>query len=339
MKGTLEGYLILWADPAVVEATSTSDFSASDLMCAEHPVTLYLEPPPSDADRLRPLVRAMLYQFSRTLMENLEADNRGRKKNHRLLLLLDEFPTLGKLAFMSDNLRQMSGYGIKAHLIVQSFSDIAAAYGPHNTIIDNCYVVVAFAAADTASAKRISDMVGTVTELRSSFSKRRAAPFAWNSRTESRGEQVRPLLTPAEVRELPEDRQLVLLNGRVPFRTLKVRYFEDPAFTGRVFPPPPAEAEADTPGWRLPAGEWTGLRALDVLPAGGADEEEESPERWASLLDEPEPPVDDEDPDAGLEASAFPASHAAAGAPQPAPPVPPVIASPGPRRDTRVLDI
>lgn len=341
VKGTLEGYLILWADPAVVEATATSDFAASDLMCAGHPVTLYLEPPPSDADRLRPLVRAMLYQFSRTLMENLEADNRGRKKNHRLLLLLDEFPTLGKLAFMSDNLRQMSGYGIKAHLIVQSFSDIAAAYGQHNTIIDNCYVVVAFAAADTASAKRISDMVGTVTELRSSFSKRRAAPFAWNSRTESRGEQVRPLLTPAEVRELPEDRQLVLLNGRVPFRTLKVRYFEDPAFKGRVLPPPSVEDGPDAPGWRMPAGEWTGLRALDVLPPGGVDEEEESAERWALLLDEPDPPVADEEPDAGVEEPlvAPPAPVAVAEASRPASAASPVPTVAGARRDTRALDI
>ena len=240
VKGSIEGHLILWADPAIVEATSTSDFCASDLMTSERPVSLYIEAPPSDAARLRPLVRALLYQLTRANMENLETDGRGRPKRHKLLLLLDEFPTLGKLAFMSDNLRQMAGYGIKAHLIVQSFSDIAEAYGPNNTIVDNCYVVVAFAAADTVSAKRISDMVGTVVEHRRSFNQKRLAPFSWSSRTESKSEQVRPLLTPAEVRELPPDRQLVLLNGFNPFQTQKVTYYNDRAFMPRLLDPPDA---------------------------------------------------------------------------------------------------
>ena len=153
VRGTMEGYLILWADPEVVAATSASDFCASDLMVGEHPLTLYIEPPPSDADRLRPLIRAMLYQISRCLMQELETDNRGRAKRHKLLLQLDEFPTLGKLPFIADNLRQMAGYGLKAHLIVQSFSDIAEAYGRDNTILDNCHVVVAFASADIQSAR------------------------------------------------------------------------------------------------------------------------------------------------------------------------------------------
>ena len=275
VKGTVEGHLVLWADPMVVEATSSSDFCASDLMTAESPVTLYIEPPPSDSARLRPLVRAMLMQLSRTNMENLDTDNRGRPKKHKLLMLLDEFPTLGKLAFMSDNLRQMAGYGIKAHLIVQSFSDIAEAYGPHNTIVDNCYVVVAFAAADTASAKRISDMLGTVVEHRRSFNQRRLAPFAWNSRTESKSEQVRPLLTPAEVRELPADRQLVLLNGFDPFRTQKVTYYNDPAFTPRLLSPPGPEDPIDTPSPGLADLEWAGVRAHDVLPAEGDDQDEQ----------------------------------------------------------------
>jgi len=43
-------------------------------------------------------------------------------------------------------------------IIVQSFKDIVEAYGPHNTIIDNCHVIVAFATADSDTAKRISDM-------------------------------------------------------------------------------------------------------------------------------------------------------------------------------------
>ena len=273
VKGTVEGYLILWADPEVVRATAESDFSASDLMCVDSPVSLYIEPPPSDADRLRPLIRAVLYQLSRTLMQELETDNRGRKKHHQLLLLLDEFPTLGKLPFFSDNLRQMAGYGLKAHLVVQSFADIAEAYGPHNSIIDNCHVVVAFAAADPSTAKRVSEMTGQVVELRRSFSGRRLAPLDVKSRTSSQSEQVRPLLHPGEVRELDQEDQLVFVTGHPPLRTRKIRYWKDPVFGPRLIPPPGPDDPTDLPPDSVVSLDWTGVRALDVLPPEDPDAE------------------------------------------------------------------
>ena len=314
VKGTAEGYLILWADESIVAATAVSDFCASDLMVGKHPLTVYLEPPPSDADRLRPLMRAMLYQISRTLMENLEHDNRSRPKNHKLLLMLDEFPTLGRLPFIADNLRQMAGYGIKAHLIVQSFQDIADAYGVHNTIIDNCHIVVAFASADTVSAKRISEMTGVVTERRSAYSKRRLSPFDFRGRTESVSEHVRPLLTPGEVRELPADRQLVFVNGVTPLLTHKVRYYDDPHFVPRLIPAPtPAPAPGNDNGLSgnhskdsggdsggggdLPldsavSQDWIGCRAYDVVPLNaGADEAMSMPmsdRGGPEIVDEPE---------------------------------------------------
>jgi type IV secretory pathway TraG/TraD family ATPase VirD4 len=39
-------------------------------MCHERPVTLYLQPPPSDITRLMPLMRLVLNQITRTLMES-----------------------------------------------------------------------------------------------------------------------------------------------------------------------------------------------------------------------------------------------------------------------------
>jgi type IV secretion system protein VirD4 len=149
--GTAAAYLTLWADPLVASNTATSDFRLSDLVCSDRPMTLYLQPPPSDAPRLRPLVRLMINQVCRALMEHLDRDNSGRPKKHRLLLSLDEFPTLGRLDFFTMNLRQMAGYGIKAHLIVQSFNDIIEQYGVNNTILDNCHILTAFAAADSRS--------------------------------------------------------------------------------------------------------------------------------------------------------------------------------------------
>lgn len=249
VRGTAEAYLTLWADELVCEMTSRSDFALGDLVCADRPVTLYVQPPPSDADRLRPLIRLILNQIGRALMEQRTSDSRSRPKKHRLLLLLDEFPTLGKLEFFSMNLRQMAGYGLKAHLIVQSFNDIAEAYGPHNTIIDNCHVLVCFASADTVTQQRISQMTGEAVEYRDSYSGPRSSLGAGH-RNVSSAEHVRPLLTPGQVRTLPYDQQLVFVTGFRPFRTEKLRYYDERAFTRRVLAPPKQPSTA----LRRPAG-------------------------------------------------------------------------------------
>lgn len=70
VKATAESFFGLFADPIVAEKTSTSDFRIADLMCGERPVTLYLQPPPSDVERLTPLMRLVLNQIARGLMES-----------------------------------------------------------------------------------------------------------------------------------------------------------------------------------------------------------------------------------------------------------------------------
>ena len=257
VRGTAAAYLTLWADEVVASTTASSDFRLSDLACADHPVTLYLQPPPSDAPRLRPLVRLLVNQACRALMEHLGHDSQGRPKRHRLLLLLDEFPTLGRLDFFTMNLRQMAGYGIKAHLIVQSFNDIVEAYGPSNTIIDNCHVLTAFASADTATCQRVSQMTGTVTEYRESYSEPRRR-WGLGPRTVSLSEQVRPLLSPGDVRELSADEQLVFVTGFKPMRTAKLRYFSDRRLSARLLPAPDQAGRVDAPGKIV--SDWRGER-------------------------------------------------------------------------------
>src|SRR5215831_19331003 len=86
---------------AQVEATGAAwldrqcDWRISDLVDQDRPTTLYLVIPPSDISRTKPLVRLVLNQIGRRLTEKLDAGGR----RHRLLLMLDEFPALGRLDF------------------------------------------------------------------------------------------------------------------------------------------------------------------------------------------------------------------------------------------------
>lgn len=250
---TALSFLSLYRDPVVAAATSVSDFAIADLVEGERPLSLFLAVPPSDLSRTRPLMRLILNQIGRRLTEELPPPGR-----RQVLLMLDEFPALGRLDFFETSLSFMAGYGLRAFLIAQSLNQVEKAYGPANAILDNCHVRVAFATNDERTARRISDALGTKTELRAmkNFAGHRLAP--WLSHTMvSRQETARQLLTPGEVMQLPAHQELVLVSGAPPVRARKLRYYADQNFTDRLLPPPHGGQD----GRPAPSGPWSGLRA------------------------------------------------------------------------------
>ncbi len=233
---TAMSFLGLYRDPVVAIVTSRCDWRIADLANAEQPTSLYLVVPPSDINRTKPLIRVILNQIGRRLTENLQAN-----KCNRLLLMLDEFPALGRLDFFETALAFMAGYGMKAFLIAQSLNQIEKAYGPNNSILDNCHVRVSFATNDERTAKRISDALGTATELRAmkNYAGHRLSPWLGHIMV-SRSETPRPLLTPGEIMQLPPHEQILMIAGQLPIRSRKAKYFEDRRFTERILPPPSA---------------------------------------------------------------------------------------------------
>ena len=233
---TAMSFLSLYRDPVVAEVTSKCDWRISDLVKAEKPVSLYLVVPPSDISRTKPLVRLILNQIGRRLTETLETTKSS--KRHKVLFMLDEFPALGRLDFFESALAFMAGYGLRAFLIAQSLNQIEKAYGPNNAILDNCHVRVVFATNDERTAKRVSDAIGSTTEMRAmrNYAGHRLAPWLAHVMV-SRQETARQLITPGEVMQLPVNRELILLAGFSPIKALKIRYFSDRNFTDRVLPP------------------------------------------------------------------------------------------------------
>lgn len=71
VKSTATSFLEIYRDPLMAANTSTSDFTISDLMCAERPVSLYLVVPTSDIERTRPVIRLLLNVIGRRLTEHL----------------------------------------------------------------------------------------------------------------------------------------------------------------------------------------------------------------------------------------------------------------------------
>ena len=266
-------------------------------MNADAPASLYLVVPPSDLARTRPIVRLILNQIGRRLTESMQVGAKNAYR-HRLLLLLDEFPSLGRLEFFETALAFIAGYGLKAVLIAQSLNQLEKAYGPHNSILDNCHIRLAYAANDDRTARRISDLLGQATEKRLQKSYSGSGLFLTH-RSESEHEYGRPLLTPAEVNQLPQDDGILLVGGLLPYRARKVRYFLDPRFKGRGGLPPPdrPDEQARELLARAPS-EWLdgACVAGDAAPCPSPS----APPDAAGTPTEPEPHVALDEPEASL---------------------------------------
>ncbi len=309
---TALSFLTLYRDPVVQQVTSKSDFSLMDLIRSDKPVSLYLVVPPSDLSRTKPLMRLILNQIGRRLTEKLPED----KNRNQLLLMLDEFPALGRLDFFETALAFMAGYGIRAFLIAQSLNQISKAYGENNSILDNCHVRVAFATNDERTAKRISDSLGSATELRSqrNYAGHRLSPWLGHVMV-SRQETARQLLTPGEVMQLPTTQELIQIAGLPPIRARKLRYYEDQNFTTRILSPAPTliivaisqtgsdweDQEADPDGRLLAPetendGDMSGDAALEHIPE--LMPEPDLSEEPIDIFEVIDPDVDDTDVEA-----------------------------------------
>ncbi len=147
---------------------------------------------------------------------------------------------------------------------------------------------VSFASNDERTAKRISDALGTATEMRAmkNYAGHRLSPWLGHLMV-SRTETSRPLLTPGEVMQLPSHEEIVLVGGISPIRGSKARYYEDRRLMERVLPPPtPAPPDPS----RKPTDDWTGLPPIPAPPPRRAQAGKAEP---ALAPDQPDGQADD----------------------------------------------
>ncbi len=250
---TAKSYLSLYRDPVVSENTATSDFRIRDLMHGPAPVTLYLVTQPADKDRLRPLVRILVNMTLRLLADRIGFEA-GRPKplyKHRLLLMLDEFTAMKRLAILQEALAYIAGYGMKAYLICQDIEQLKSqseGYGRDETITSNCHVQVAFPPNRLETAEHLSRLTGTTTVKHEQVT-RSGGLLGHRSRTTQWVQ--RPLLTADECLRLPgpiKDDQgqiteagdmLVFTAGSPAIYGKQPLYFQDRIFRARAAVPPP----------------------------------------------------------------------------------------------------
>jgi type IV secretion system protein VirD4 len=221
ISSTLRRSLVLWGDRNIIENTSTSDFDLG-IFNRPEPVTLYVCVPYSDLHRLAPWVRILLASLVRRITRH-----RNVEAAPPLDLYLDEFASLGQVKVIHKILSFLRGYGVRTHIVIQSYDDLVRLYGQGENI-SACQIHVVAATQSLSSRRFISDLAGeaTVRWERQSHSGGRMQPLhPRENRTPM--ETRRPLITQGEVGTLGPDEILIAKTGMPLIRARKQFYFKD----------------------------------------------------------------------------------------------------------------
>ena len=200
---TAQRFFSLYSDPLVAENTEKSDFSISQLMNMDKPCSLFMVVQPEDKDDLRPLVRLMINRILKMLASGMEFEGGSSVNsfNHRLLCMIDEMPTLGKLDILQEALGYCAGYGLKFLMVVQDITQLKDKYGDKESIRANCQIQMYFATSNEETAKEMSAAFDTTTRIKENISISENGGKI--SKSKSIQEISRPLLTVGECMNLP----------------------------------------------------------------------------------------------------------------------------------------
>jgi type IV secretion system protein VirD4 len=223
---TLDGALQLWQSPLVDIATSASDVDFNTFRVT--PQSLYLVSNNSDLRKLRSLFK-LVFQTLITV-NSMKTRQEDPTLKTPLLLLMDEFLSLGKMPHIVHAMSYVRGYGIRLAPVLQSPSQLVSVYGQADTdaFLENTDVRIVFR-PKAESAKRISEMLGTETVKQKSFSKSRGSSKSVNT-----SDQSRALLLPQELRELGDEKCVIFVEKEKPIFADKIRYYQEKYFTKRL---------------------------------------------------------------------------------------------------------
>ena len=279
-----KSYLALYRDPLVAHNVSASEFKIRDLMHHASPVSLYLVTKPNEKARLRPLIRVFVAMALRLLTDTIAVHretvppsgfmgllerlgvraappqlNTKAAYTHRLLGMLDEFPSLGKLEIFQESLAFMAGYGLKFYLICQDINQLRSretGYGADEAISSNCHIQNAFPPNRLETAEHLSRLTGQTTVIQDKLTVSRRRMSMWQAQESRTHHEVqRPLLTPDECLRMPGPKKdvqgqimeagdmVIYVAGYPAIYGRQPLFFQDPIFAARAAIAPPAVSD------------------------------------------------------------------------------------------------
>jgi len=300
IRKTFTSRLDLFANPLLDRATSRNDFDLRDLR--KRPMSIYLAINPGDLHLLQALLNLFIEQALNLQTRELPEHNPALKL--QVAFILDELAAAGRIPILAQGVAYLPGYNVRLMLVIQAFSQLREIYGQQNaeTMMKSLAARIVYAPKDVAEATEISNELGFTTVKVHTHSRpvlTVADSKGQRHRSVSVSEQKRPLLLPQEVKELGKNKEILFYEGVRPILARKNRYYSDPVFRKRLFPPPRSAVPAGIKAKRPVAPQHpltpnpATSPANEILEGSVARAEPlkgESPGREEAVIETPPPP-------------------------------------------------
>lgn len=230
VTSTANSSLELWANPLIDTTTATSDFNLHKFKISPH--TCYVGLTPDNITRLKPLMSMFYQQCAAFFTAHMPRPD----EKFGVLLLMDEFPTLGKMEQFLAGIAYFRGYRVRLFLIIQDTEQLKGIYEESgmNSFLSNSTYRITFAANNMETANLISQLLGNKTADQISYNKPKYLDLNPGARSLHISHTQRALLLPQEVIQLPREDQIILIESQPPIRSKKIFYFKDKFFTKRL---------------------------------------------------------------------------------------------------------
>lgn len=234
IRATFADPLSIFASPMVEMATSACDFDIADVRRKR--MTVYLGVP---ANKLGQAGRLMNMFFAQVLnLNSKELPQSDPTLKYQCLLLADEFTALGKIGMLSKAIGYMAGYGLRMLPIVQSVAQIRSVYKDEtDNFVTNHETQIMYAPRELKDSNEFSETLGFFTEKARSSNRSRPMGLAakgGGSSGENTSDQKRALMMPQELRELGDNKEILLVRGVKPILCDKCFFYNDSVFVDRL---------------------------------------------------------------------------------------------------------
>jgi len=213
-EGAVQALVAFGPSGRLAPSMTHCDFRFADLK--RRKMTLFLVCDYSRMDVFAPWLGLLIWAALKELVRSDDATP--------VQFILDEF-TNYRLPGLPNALTALGGYGVRCWLVVQELEEVARAYGREAlaTILSQTDVKQFFGVASFDTARLVSQLLGDEEVTTESYGLG-ATPGDMPSL--SLGRARKPLLTPDQVRRLPDDEQILFIRNLPPARALKVGYHE-----------------------------------------------------------------------------------------------------------------
>lgn len=207
----------------IVAATNVTDMDLRAMK--RRPISIYLAPNITDITLLRPVLTLFVQQVMDIL--TLEHDPNSLP----VYFLLDEFRQLKRMDEIMTKLPYVAGYNIKLAFIIQDLKNLDEIYceTSRHSLLGNCGYQLVLGANDQATAEYASRALGKRT-IRYQSESRTIELLGLPRRTKVEQIRERDLMMPQEVRQMPENRMILLVEGQRPIFGEKLRFFQTQPF-------------------------------------------------------------------------------------------------------------